>query len=413
MSDATTDVLVVGGGINGTGVAQAAAAAGHRTVLLEKSSLGYGTSSRSSKLVHGGLRYLESYEFSLVRESLHERALMLKLAPELVKLKPFFIPVYKNTRRGPLLVRAGLSLYALLGGMDRDNRFRKVPRSEWGNLDGLVTDDLRAVYQYFDGQTDDQELTRAVMHSAATVGAVAHVGAHFVGGELNADGCRVRYRVNDTEHEIQARVVVNAAGPWANPVLDAITPTPPKLKVDLVQGTHIVMNWQIDRGIYYVEAPRDGRAVFMMPREPGRALVGTTEVKFTGNPDEVCALDTEIRYLQNVVGHYFPEGHDDRSVIGTTTGLRVLPTGEGHAFSRSRETIYHPDREDKPRLLTIYGGKLTAWRATAEEAFARIEQSLPARKPVANTETMPLPPAPHEHVGGRTTGESDNEKSLA
>ncbi|MEM9056907.1 MAG: FAD-dependent oxidoreductase [Pseudomonadota bacterium] len=393
MTSDTVDVLVIGGGINGVGVAQAAVAAGHRTLLLEKSALGDGTSSRSSKLVHGGLRYLETFEFSLVRESLAERALMLQLAPDLVTLKPFFVPVYRSTRRSPLLVRAGLSLYALLGGLDNDNRFRKLQRREWDQLDGLVTDDLLAVYQYNDGQTDDRALTRAVMQSAESLGATARLGAEFVGATLTDEGCRVRYRQGEHEHECAARVVVNAAGPWANAVLDRFSPTQHALAVDLVQGTHILLDWHVDQGIYYVEAPRDGRAVFVMPRQRGQTLVGTTEVRFTGNPDEVAALDAEVRYLQNVIAHYFPDGAEARAVLGATAGLRVLPTGEGHAFKRSRETIYHTDRTHKPRVLTIYGGKLTAWRATAEHALAHIAPSLPTLKPVADTKALALTPA--------------------
>ena len=138
------DVVVVGGGINGVGVAQAAAAAGHSVLLIEKSTLAAGTSSKSSKLIHGGLRYLESYEFSLVQEGLNERALLLRIAPDLVTLKPFFIPVFDYTRRGPLLIRAGLSLYAMLGRLRRQVRFRKVARARWGELDGLVSDKLRS-----------------------------------------------------------------------------------------------------------------------------------------------------------------------------------------------------------------------------------------------------------------------------
>ena len=142
------DVVVVGGGIHGAGVLQAAVAAGHSALLIEKGALASGTSSRSSKLIHGGLRYLESGQFALVRESLHERAIHLRIAPDLVQLKPFFIPVYKETRRRPWQLKVGLWVYALLGGFDASTRFGDVPKSEWPRLDGLKTRDLDAVVRY-------------------------------------------------------------------------------------------------------------------------------------------------------------------------------------------------------------------------------------------------------------------------
>src|ERR1700690_922949 len=142
------DVVVVGGGIHGAGVLQAAVAAGHSALLIEKGALASGTSSRSRKLIHGGLRYLESGQFALVRESLHERAVNLRIAPELVQLKPFFIPVYEETRRRPWQLKLGLWMYALLGGFGAATRFGSVPRSDWSSLDGLKTEDLDAVVRY-------------------------------------------------------------------------------------------------------------------------------------------------------------------------------------------------------------------------------------------------------------------------
>src|SRR6204780_15197 len=174
------DVIVVGGGIHGAGVVQAGAAAGHSTLLIEKCALASGTSSRSSKLIHGGLGYLESGQFSLVRESLRERAVHLRIAPDLVELKPFFIPVYKDTRRRPWQLRLGLSMYALLGGFDASTRFGTVPKEEWQELDGLDTRNLQAVIRYHDAQTDDARLTRAVVESARSLGGELAVPARFV-----------------------------------------------------------------------------------------------------------------------------------------------------------------------------------------------------------------------------------------
>ncbi|UCF21050.1 MAG: FAD-dependent oxidoreductase [Gemmatimonadota bacterium] len=388
------DVVVVGGGINGVGVAQAVTAAGHSVLLLEKTALAAGTSSKSSKLIHGGLRYLETYEFSLVRESLRERALLLHTAPDLVRLRPFYIPIYKNTRRRPWLVRAGLSLYALLGNLSKEVRFELLPKRRWDELDGLTTDGLEAVFRYSDAQTDDALLTAAVMKSAVSLGAELAQPAEFVRGRLTGNGCTVDYLHDGREVSCEARVLVNAAGPWVNLVLERVEPRPPRLEIDLIQGSHIIVDGVVERGLYYIEVPRDGRAVFVMPWK-SRTLVGTTETRFRGVPDEVRPLRAEENYLLRVLHRHFPRYRDQRAAREAFAGLRVLPSDGGHAFHRSREVILLGDRTDDHRpvqLLSIYGGKLTSWRATAEKALARIRSALPSRKPVADTRRLKLTP---------------------
>ncbi len=388
------DLAIVGGGIHGAGIAQAAAAAGHSVVVLERKALAAGTSSRSSKLIHGGLRYLESGQFHLVRECLHERALLLQLAPELVHLVPFFIPVYRETSRRPWQIRAGLSLYAALGGFDRDALFQQIPRAQWNRLDGLRTDGLLRLYRYFDGQTDDAALTRAVMASARELGAELRMPARFEGARIEGGGCRIRFRQGEREEEIEARLLVNAAGPWANRVLERVEPEVAPLAVDLVQGTHIVIDGTLEHGIYYVEAPQDRRAVFAIPWK-GRLMVGTTETPFEGDPAAVAPRREEIDYLLAVLGHYFPRYRDlERGqVVEAFAGLRVLPRAPGSAFSRPRETIFHFDDPKNPKVATIYGGKLTAYRHTAEKFIRHIAPALPRRKARADTRRLPLTPA--------------------
>jgi glycerol-3-phosphate dehydrogenase len=385
------DVVIIGGGIHGAGVLQAAVAAGHSALLIERRALASGTSSKSSKLIHGGLRYLESAQFALVRESLRERAILLRVAAELVELKPFFIPVYRDTRRRPWLLKVGLWMYALLGGFDAASRFGSVPRSEWPALDGLKTQDLDAVIRYHDGQTNDALLTRAVVQSALELGAELAMPANFTRAVLHDDGVVVTYGGAATSIECKARVLINASGPWATQVARLVEPAISVPDVDLVQGTHIVIPHPLAAGIYYVESPTDGRAVFVMPWG-STTLIGTTETPYLGDPDKVQPLAEEEEYLLAVVRHYFPAlGNLTRhDITERFAGLRVLPAASQVAFDRSRETIFTTDRDPCPRVLGIYGGKLTGWRAAAAHVMGRISPSLPAAVRRAETDKLIL-----------------------
>ncbi len=388
MADEAFDVVVVGAGIQGAGIAQAAAARGHSVLVLEREDIACATSSRSSKLIHGGLRYLEGGQFGLVRESLRERALMLRLAPSLVRMVPFHIPVHDDTRRRPWQLRAGLSLYALLAGLGPTSGFRSLPRSDWDRLDGLDTRGLRAVFRYHDAQTDDRALTRAVIDSARALGAEVRLPATFHGMTLDADGGIVDYIAAGQARQCRARVLVNAAGPWVNDILATIRPRVPALAIERVQGTHLVLDARLTQGIYYMEAPRDQRAVFAMPWQ-GRLLLGTTETPFHGDPATVTPLAQERDYLLECLTRHFP-GHARAPVVDAFAGLRVLPAGRGAAFDRPRETMFGTDRVQRPRVLTICGGKLTTWRATADKALQRLAPSLPTRTAVTTTDTLPL-----------------------
>ncbi len=387
------DVIVVGAGIHGTGVVQAAAAAGYRVLLLEQQHPAYGTSSRSSKLIHGGLRYLETGQFQLVRESLHERTLMLKNAPDLVQLKSFYIPLYQHTRRQSWQIRTGLSLYALLGGFQKGCGFSSVHRREWSTLDGLNTQGLHDVFRYQDGQTDDVLLTQAVLRSAQKLGATVSMPAQLQHAHLHPKGVEVTYLQNGRSHTTCGKVLINATGPWIHQTLKCVTPAQVLPAIELVQGTHLILPGTLTRGIYYVESPRDGRAVFVMPWQ-GQTMIGTTETRYRGDPASAQPLQTEINYLLQTLKLYFPshKHHAQQDITRSFAGLRVLPTGSGHAFRRPRETLFALDRTDRPRLLSILGGKLTGWRATAEKVMERISASLPSAQPLADTRHIRLLP---------------------
>jgi glycerol-3-phosphate dehydrogenase len=380
------DVVVIGGGIHGVGVAQAAAAASYSVLLIERSALAAGTSSRSSKLIHGGLRYLESGQFGLVRESLRERDILLRIAPDLVRLVAFHIPIYPGTSRRPWTIRAGLSLYALLGGLIESTRFQSLPRTQWGRLDGLDTRRLQHVFRYWDGQTDDAALTRAVWRSAEALGAELVCPATFLGAERIAEGFQVRYVVAGREAACHAAALVNAAGPWAHEVSAGITPPTAMPAVELVQGTHVLLPGVIEHGIYFVEAPRDRRAVLVMPWQ-GNILVGTTERSYRGDPDAALATPAEIDYLRETFSHYFPGRAAD--VSASFCGLRVLPEATQSIFHRSRETLLSTDAA-APSLVTVVGGKLSGYRVTAARVVQLLKPALSARAVRADTARLML-----------------------
>lgn len=380
------DVVVIGGGIHGVGVAQAAAVAGYHTRLLEQDKLASGTSSRSSKLIHGGLRYLESGQWRLVRESLQERETLLAIAPGLVERKAFYVPLYAESRRKRRQLIAGLSLYRLLARSH--GQFEQLPASQWDDLDGLRTDGLKAVFRYYDAQTDDVALTEAVARSASEFGADILLGARFIGAERVSTGYEVRFVRQGSVESCLARTLVNATGPWAAQTLSRVLPGPPRLAHDLVQGSHILTPGILSCGIFYAEAPADGRAVFLMPRGE-QILTGTTERLYVGDPAQVAPTAGDILYLQEVLAHYFPRASTE--IQASFAGLRVLPKTQQGFNARAREVVLLGD-SPVPRLISLFGGKLTTYRRTAEQVMKRLQGVLPSRARKAETSRLILAP---------------------
>ncbi len=365
--DERFDVAVIGGGIQGAGVARAATAAGLRTLLIERDEWAAATSRWSSKLIHGGLRYLESGQINLVYHSLQERQRLFREQPALVKPVKFYIPIYQHTRRRPWQIRAGLSAYALLAGLQREARFRQIPRSEWHTLGGLDTIGLQAVFQYWDGQTDDAALTRAIVQEAQRSGAqcLTHselLAARQIDGEFLLD-----IKTHSDNWQCRARRIVNATGPWVNELLQRCSPAPESRAISWVKGAHIVLPQMNLPGIFYLEAPRDQRAVFVMPWQ-GNTLIGTTEVEI--DTPAAAPSTTEIDYLLETARHYFPVMPTD--ILTSFAGVRVLPASSKRPFARARESVIAPSNSDAT-LISIYGGKLTTFRHTAEQVVRLLQ----------------------------------------
>ncbi len=389
----TVDVLIIGGGIHGAGCAQALASRGYSTILIESGQIGHGTSSRSSKLIHGGLRYIETGQFSLVRKSLRERATLEKIAPDLIHSRQFLLPIYRHNRLKRWQLILALCIYSLLGGLRKNTRFKRLSKTEQNNLTGLKKDDLIAVYQYWDAQTNDLALTQAVIHSAKQYGCQVFEQTTFIkASQLTSKTIQVQTRKNQQTVNIDCQLLINAAGPWIEKVQAQIDFARPGPEVDLVQGTHLEYDQAISDDIFYLESPDDHRPVFIMPWQGG-TLIGTTEVQHHGNPANSLPTEAEIHYLKKVLFHYFPRYQGQ--FIQAWSGLRVLPkqphkTNVRRFAKQARETVLHVDNSYSPRVISIYGGKLTAYRATAKSVADLAAKHLGKAKKLSDTSIMPL-----------------------
>ncbi len=369
------DIVVIGAGIQGAGVAQAAAACGYSSLIIEKfPQAGLGTSSKSSKLIHGGLRYLESGQIALVKECLLERKRLLKNAPDLVKLIPFYIPVYSHNKRPPWMIWLGLFIYSIFSLKP----FSIIKKSQWGSLDNLNLKNLKAVFKYYDAQTDDKKLTRAVINSAIKLGAEIQYNASFIESNIQQDVHQLVYKKDGQLLSLECRCIVNCSGPWVESIQQNIHPELILPAIDLVAGSHIIVDYPLKHGIYYVEAS-DQRAVFIMPWQKTQTLIGTTERIYTDNPDKLGVTDSEISYLLETCNTYFNINIGRENIIDSFSGLRVLPASDKSTSSKSRESlIIH--NTTSPMQVTLIGGKLTSYRASSEEVLLQIRKILPAEK---------------------------------
>ena len=371
------DILIVGGGIYGCGIAQAVSACGYRTTLIEQKQLASGTSSQSTKLIHGGLRYLEQLNLKLVYEGLSERERLLELAPELVSREWFHIPVYEDSKRPPWMIACGLLLYFILSGCR--SRFRWLSKAEWTEkLPELNREKLKAILAYEDAATDDAALTRAVACSARSFGCDIREGViveRAIFNELNHDGGHWQV-ILSTDEEITAKILINAGGPWVNRVASIVTPSPPTMGVHLVQGSHLLLDRPCPAFIYTESL--DGRVMFFRPWQ-GKTLAGTTETPFTGDPSKAEAITDEVADILTTYNHYFPDNPCSTSdIIETYCGLRVLPQTASTPFGASRETVILCDDDDHPAYLAVYGGKLTTYRKESEKVLKLIRRRMAA-----------------------------------
>ncbi len=384
------DIVIIGAGIQGAGVAQAAAAYGYKTLVIEKfSQAGLGTSCKSSKLIHGGLRYLESKQLKLVRECLQERKILLTNAPQLVKMIPFYLPVYSHSLRPAWLIWIGLLIYSLFSFKP----FSIIKKEHWHELDDINTKNLKTVFKYYDAQTDDKQLTRAVIHSAEKFGATTQFDAFFLKSHVVNKLHYLTYLKNDNEINATCQCIINCTGPWISSIQNKISPQLDIPKIDLVAGTHIIINKSTTQGAYYIEAI-DKRAVFVIPWKTSHTLIGTTERVYTDIADDIKPTKDEINYLIDTYNRYFKTTISTENIIDSFAGLRVLPSNttpdnQESSFNKPRESLLIHNHE-KPALVTLIGGKLTVYRQSAEEVLLQIKLLIGSPEHMHNINTKDI-----------------------
>ena len=365
------DIVVIGGGATGAGIAVDAAVRGYDVLLVERGDFGAGTSSRSTKLVHGGVRYLRGGHVRLVLDALRERGRLLENAPHLVRDLPFVLPCYARWETG--FYGLGLTAYDLLAGRDQFGRSAVISAAEVRRrLPTIRVDGLRGGVVYHDGQFDDARLLIHLILTAADHGATVLNYAPAVGlirGPGGAvDGAIVRDVEGGSEFRAAARVVVNAAGPFCDAVRQMADPTAPPL-VAASRGSHVVLDRSFLPGESALLVPRtpDGRVLFAIPWH-GHTLVGTTDVAIPDAPAEPRASGEEIEFILETAGRYLTRRPTRADVLSTFAGIRPLVKGDGATAALSRD---HLIRVDAPGLLTITGGKWTTYRRMAEDCVDR------------------------------------------
>ncbi|MGE0768759.1 MAG: glycerol-3-phosphate dehydrogenase [Hyphomicrobiaceae bacterium] len=375
------DLAVIGGGVNGCGIARDAAGRGLSVLLVEKGDLAGGTSSASTKLIHGGLRYLEHYEFRLVSEALSEREVLWSIAPHIVRPLRFVLPHHRALR--PVwMIRLGLALYDHLGGR------RLLPKSR--SLD-LTRDpagrplrrEFRRGFEYSDCWVDDARLVVLNAIDAARRGADIRVGTKMTGAASDGSGWRLTLKEEGSERTTTefARVLVNATGPWVESVLTAGLRRNTRAHVRLVKGSHIVVPSLFEHSRAYIFQNADGRIVFAIPYEQDFTLIGTTDVEFSGDPAAVSIDKSEVDYLCEAVSGYFARPVDPTDVVWQYSGVRPLYDDGDAAQAVTRDFVLELDADERAPLLSVFGGKLTTYRRLAEAALGKLEPWLDGAGP--------------------------------
>ncbi len=386
------DIFVIGGGINGCGIARDAVGRGFSVFLAEMNDLASGTSSGSTKLIHGGLRYLEHYEFRLVREALMEREVLWKMAPHIIWPMRFVLP-YAQGLRPAWLLRLGLFLYDHIGGRKLlpATKTLDMTRDPAGKpLKPL----FKKAFEYSDGWVNDARLVVLNARDAADRGAIIRTRARVVSARRDGELWEIAVEHTRTRvvEKMQAKLIVNAAGPWVDQILSGAVGRNDVHNVRLVGGSHIVVNKKFDDPRAYFFQNKDGRIIFAIPYEEDFTLIGTTDRDYVGDPKDARITDTEIDYLCAAASEYFADPVRRSDIVWTYSAVRPLyDDGASKAQEATRDYVIKADgKPGEAAVVNVFGGKITTYRRLAESMLERIEDHLGKRgKPWTAGATLP------------------------
>ncbi|WP_281646845.1 glycerol-3-phosphate dehydrogenase [Parendozoicomonas sp. Alg238-R29] len=386
-SDDIYDLVIVGGGINGTGIARDAAGRGLKVLLCEQNDLASATSSASSKLVHGGLRYLEHYEFRLVREALREREVLLANAPHLVKPLRFRLPHAPHLRPA-WMIRAGLFLYDSLAHRET------LPGSKGVKLNGHspLKPDFTRAFEYSDCWTDDARLVITNAISAKELGADILPRTRCTSAHRKNKGWEVELETNSTKRSVTAKALVNASGPWVADFIENSLQAKPEYGIRMIKGSHIVVPVLHDDDEAYILQNADKRIVFVIPWQGKWSMIGTTDVEYTGDPSKVAPDSDEVEYLIDIANRHFNKQISSDDIVYRFSGVRPLCNDESNdpsAITRDYTLTVSQESEQYP-LLNVFGGKLTTYRRLAESALKKLHPWFPDMQQPW-TDSTPLP----------------------
>ena len=364
------DLFIIGGGINGAGIARDAAGRGLSVCLADKGEIGGATSSWSTKLIHGGLRYLENYEFKLVSESLREREIVYKIAKPISKPIPFIIP-YVDKIRPAWLIKIGLFLYDNLGGKSN------IPKSKTLDLrkkfPNILQEKYKTGFQYFDIQIDDKELTKLNIRDAKKHKAKIFEYNKVKKAEIIDDKWIIHLQDGK---KVKCKVLINASGPWINETLKKNIKLKSKNKIRLVKGSHIITKKLYKEEVAFTFQNKDKRIIFVIPYKKKFSLIGTTEVEVK-SPENKGISKAEIKYLINSINNYLLNQISTKDIVSTYSGIRPLIEDFKTATKVTRDYVFDLNIIKKLPLLNIYGGKLTTYRKLSEKVLLDLQKYLP------------------------------------
>ena len=368
------DIFIIGGGINGAGIARDASGRGLKVYLAEKGKVGSATSSWSSKLIHGGLRYLENYEFKLVAESLREREVITQIAPSITKPLPFVIPHTKKLR-SKLLIRLGLFLYDNLGGKTKIPKSSKVIFAE--QYQNILQSKFTEGFRYYDVQVDDKKLVEMNIDNAKKMGAIIAEDTKVINANRIDNYWEITLNNNE---KIKSKILINAAGPWINETVNNVLKINAKKSIRLVRGSHIITKKLYEDEVAFTLQNEDNRVVFVIPYKGEYSLIGTTEVD-VDTPDNPSISNEEKIYLINTINNHFIKQISQEDIVETYSGIRPLIEDFKDATKVTRDYIFDLNEdESRAPLLNIYGGKLTTYRKLAENVLLALNKYIPVNK---------------------------------